>query len=382
MLSSAATVLFLMLLAGFLSRFTWLRPPRHYRGPVSDHFDGRRFFMPGRPFPHGLPAIIRKLREPFPPRWQVPAEPPLFDDPPLTVDGGQLRLSFVGHATMLIQTEGLNFLTDPFWSDRASPMPWAGPRRVVPPGIPFDDLPQIDVVIISHSHYDHMDVPTIRRLVADHDPLFVVPLGNDTLIRRISRDARVTALDWGEVMHVRPDVAIHAEPMHHWTARTPIDRNTSLWAAFVLSTPSGRTLFVGDSGYGDGVYFKPLRERYGGFRLAILPIGAYDPRWMMAYSHMNPEEAVQAFEDIGAIHAAAHHYATIQLTDEPIDEPAKRLAQALSDRGIAAERFRALRPGTVWLVPPGQAGRMEEVQGQAFGRQTETTSSYRGRGRS
>lgn len=328
------------------------RAPRRYRGPVSDHFDGRRFFMAGRPFPHGASAILRKLREPFPARWEAPVEQPLFDMPPREVTGDLLRVSFVGHATMLVQTEGLNILTDPWWSERASPFSWLGPRRVVPPGIAFEDLPPIEIVLISHSHYDHMDVSTIRRLVDEHDPVFIAPLGNDTLIRRIHPDARTMALDWGEAALIRPDVTIGAEPMHHWTARTPFDRNTSLWAAFVVSTPSGRTLFVGDSGYGDGIYFHPLRERYGGFRLAILPIGAYEPRWMMAYSHMNPAEAVQAFEDIGAAHAIAHHFGTIQLTDEAIDAPAISLAEALAERKIISERFRALPPGSVWFVPP------------------------------
>lgn len=351
MTSGFAILVFLMLkvvLAGGI----FSRAPRRYRGPVSDHFDGRRFFMPGRPFPHGAGAVIRKLRDPQPAPWKVPSEPPLFDRPPREVIDDRLRVSFVGHATMLLQTEGLNILTDPWWSERASPFSKVGPRRVVPPGVAFENLPPIGIVLISHSHYDHMDVPTIRRLVDEHDPLFIVPLGNDTLIRRIHPRARTTVLDWGESVQVRPDVTIGAEPMHHWTARTPFDRNTSLWAAFVISTPSGRTLFAGDSGYGDGVYFHPLRQRYGSFRLAILPIGAYEPRWMMEYSHMNPREAVQAFEDIGAEHAVAHHFGTIQLTDEPIEAPAEGLAEALATRGIAPERFRALRPGSVWFVPP------------------------------
>lgn len=346
------TALLVALILAVAAGWVLSRPPRHYRGPVSDHFDGRRFFMADRPFPHGASAILRKLREPFPARWTVPAKPPLFDTPPREVSGDLLRLSFVGHATMLIQTEGLNILTDPWWSQRASPFSWLGPRRVVPPGVAFESLPPIEIVLISHSHYDHMDVPTIRRLVDEHDPVFIVPLGNDALIRRIHPDARTMALDWGEAAQIRPDVTIGAEPMHHWTARTPFDRNTSLWAAFVLSTPSGRTLFVGDSGYGDGVYFHPLRKRFGRFRLAILPIGAYEPRWMMAYSHMDPREAVQAFEDIGAVHAVAHHFGTIQLTDEAIDAPAAGLAEALAEKGIDPERFRALRPGAAWFVPP------------------------------
>ena len=352
MTTSTAIALAIGVLTLIVLGWTLCRTPRQYHGPQSDHFDGKRFFMPGRPFPHGAFAILRKLREPFPARWMAPTEPPLFDEPPQGVKGDLLRVSFVGHATVLIQTEGLNILTDPWWSERASPFPWLGPRRVVPPGVSFEDLPPIEIVLISHSHYDHMDVPTIRRLVDEHDPVFIVPLGNDRLIRRIHPDARTMALDWGEAAQVRVDVTIGAEPMHHWTARTPFDRNTSLWSAFVLSTPSGRVLFVGDSGYGDGVYFKPLHKRYGRFRLAILPIGAYEPRWMMAYSHMNPHEAVLAFEDVRASYAMAHHFGTVQLTDEAIDAPAAGLGASLAEREIAPERFRALRPGDHWFVPP------------------------------
>lgn len=350
-MTSGSTILLIGLVAVLVLVAIFLRTPTRYRGPTSDHFDGKRFFLPGRPFPHGAGAVVRKLRSGSPPRWRVPGEAPLFDVPPTEVRGPELRVSFVGHATVLIQTEGINILTDPFWSERASPLSFLGPQRVIPPGVEFEQLPPIDVVLISHSHYDHMDVPTIRRLVDDHDPTFVVPLGNDDLIGGFARDARVVALDWGETFSLRPDIKIGAEPMHHWTQRTPFDRNTSLWAAFVLTTGSGRTLFVGDSGYGEGVFFKPLRRRYGGFRLAVLPIGAYDPSWMMAYSHMNPAEAVQAFADVGAEYALAHHFGTVQLTDEAIDAPTKALAEALAEQGVPSERFRALRPGSVWSVP-------------------------------
>ena len=187
-----------------------------------------------------------------------------------------------------------------------------------------------------------LDVPTIRRLVDEHDPVFIVPLGNDRLIRRIHPDARTMALDWGEAAQVRVDVTIGAEPMHHWTARTPFDRNTSLWAAFVLSTPSGRILFVGDSGYGDGVYFKPLHKRYGRFRLAIVE----------HLVDLTEHRLVLAFEDVRASYAMAHHFGTVQLTDEGIDAPAAGLAASLAERKIAPERFRALRPGDHWFVPP------------------------------
>ncbi len=274
------------------------------------------------------------------------------DRPPPRVNGSALRISFVGHASLLIQTGGLNILIDPVWSERASPVRFAGPKRVNVPGIAFEALPPIDAVLVSHAHYDHLDVATLSRLAATHAPRVITPLGNDTVMRRYDAAIRAEAYDWGDSVELGPRTAVTLAPMRHWSARHLSDRNKALWAAFILQTEAGCIYHVGDSGYGDGRHFRNARNRHGPFRLAILPIGAYEPRWFMRDQHMNPQEAVTAFLDSGAELALAHHHSTFRLTDEAIDAPVKALAVALDAKGIAPERFKVLGPGEVWEFEP------------------------------
>lgn len=325
---------------------------RPYKGPPSDHYDGKRFFLPGKTNPNGFGAFLRWQRTRETAQWPSWQPSPFADKPPERVEGTALRVSYVGHASVLIQTQGLNILTDPVWSDRASPVQWAGPKRVNAPGIRFEDLPPIDIVLISHSHYDHMDKETLRRLVKAHAPRIVTPLGNDVLIRGFTRKARVEAYDWGQSVALKPGVMLHLEPMHHWTARGLFDRNTTLWATFVITAPGGPIAFVGDSGYGAGDYFRGYTAKHGLFRFAVLPIGAYEPRWFMRFSHMDPAEAVAASQDMRSQATLAHHWGTFQLTDEAIEAPTDALADALEARALPPEAFRALRPGQVWVVDP------------------------------
>jgi L-ascorbate metabolism protein UlaG (beta-lactamase superfamily) len=300
---------------------------RYYTGPKSDHFDGERFFDPQGAPPRNRRDLLRwhldrRWRAPKA-KWPVWAPSPYLDRPPTRVQDTALRISYVGHASVLIQTAGLNILLDPVWSKRASPFHFAGPKRVNDPGIVFADLPPIDVVLVSHGHYNHLDLATLSRLAAVH---------------------REDQVKIGE------GVAVTLVATRHWSARNLSDRNMSLWASFVIEAPGGRVYFVADSGYGSGSHFRKARERHGPFKLAILPIGAYEPRWFMRDQHMNPGESVQAFIDSGAEFALAHHYGTFQLTDEPIDAPLLALADALANTGIPAECFRALRPGEVWQL--------------------------------
>jgi L-ascorbate metabolism protein UlaG (beta-lactamase superfamily) len=234
------------------------------------------------------------------------------------------------------------------WSRRASPFRFIGPKRVNDPGIAFADLPPVDVVLVSHGHYDHLDLATVSRLAAAHRPRVIAPFGNDAIMRNRDPAIAAEAYDWEDRVDLGASVAVTLVPTRHWSARNLSDRNESLWASFVIETPGGKVYFVGDSGYGDGKNFRAARERHGPFKLAILPIGAYEPRWFMRDQHMNPAESVQAFIDCGAEFALGHHYGTFQLTDEAIDAPLVALAEALKLAGIAPERFRALRPGQVW----------------------------------
>ena len=323
---------------------------RYYDGPVSDHFDGLRFFDPHGSPPNSVAKLFRWYTGRSKAEWPAWAPSPYTDRPPARIAGTEWRISFVGHATVLLQTAGVNVLTDPFWSERASPFGFIGPKRVNDPGVAFDALPPIDAVLVSHCHYDHLDVATLSRLAAAHGCRVVTPLGNDTIMRDHDPSIRVEAHDWGDRVELAPGVAVTLAPMRHWAGRHLLDRNKALWAAFVIETPAGRIYHVADSGYGDGTHFRSARERHGPFRLAVLPIGAFEPRWFMSQQHMNPEESVKAFLDCGAELALGHHYGTLQLTDEPIDAPVKALAAARVAAGIAPEHFRVLQPGEVWKL--------------------------------
>src|ERR1051325_4647443 len=247
-----------------------------------------RFFALHGPPPRTLGEQLRWWREGGRAQWPEWAPSPYSDRPPARVASDDWRISFVGHASLRIQTAGLNILIDPVWSQRCSPVSFAGPKRVNDPGIPFDALPPIDVVLVSHCHYDHLDVETISRLAAAHRPRVIAPLGNDAIIKDYDPSVRTEAFDWHQRVTLGPNVAVTLIPTRHWSARGLTDRNKALWASFAFETPAGRIYHVADSGYGDGHHFRAARDQYGPFRLAILPIGAYEPRWFMG--EMRSEE--------------------------------------------------------------------------------------------
>jgi L-ascorbate metabolism protein UlaG (beta-lactamase superfamily) len=326
----------------------------YYAGPVSDHFDGTCFYLPGQPAPahqrRASPLVFLRLRfSRTRAKWPRHYPSPFADARPPPCAAG-LRVTLIGHASFLIQVAGRNLLVDPVWSPRASPFRFAGPRRVNPPGVAFGHLPPIDHVLVTHNHYDHLDLATLGRLWRAHHAPVVAPLGNDAIIRAVHPGIAVATLDWHARLNLSPGLDVTLVPSQHWSARRLDDRRMALWGSFLLHTPAGQILHVGDTGYGDGATFHDLRDRHGAPDLAILPIGAYEPRWMMQRAHMNPEEAVRAMHDLGARQALGHHWGTFQLTDEPIGQPPADLAAARQAAGLAPERFPALRPGESW--PP------------------------------
>ncbi|MFL5062985.1 MAG: MBL fold metallo-hydrolase [Xanthobacteraceae bacterium] len=318
---------------------------RYYEGALSDHFDGLRFVDPHGMAPKGIPDLLRWWTARGRITWSDWVPSPYADEPPARIDGRALRMSFIGHASLLVQTAGLNILIDPVWSDRVSPIDFVGPKRVNAPGIAFDALPKIDVVLISHNHYDHLDMATLSRLVATHRPRIITPLGNDTVMRAQDPAIAAEAYDWGDRVALGNGVEVTLAPMRHWSARGVLDRNKALWAAFIIATPAGRIYHVADSGYGDGFRFREASALYGPFRLAILPIGAYEPRWFMRNQHADPAEAVQIHLDLGAKRSIGMHWGTFQLTDEALDRPPLDLAEARRARGIADETFSVLAIG-------------------------------------
>ncbi len=328
------------------------RPKRnpYYNGPVSDHFDGLRFFHPGLPTADKTLFDVLKWRllnrhaTPWPPI----APAPLLR-PPQRVD--RLQISHVGHASYLIQTSGRNILVDPVWSDRASPFKWAGPRRHNPPAIRFEDLPPIDTVLISHNHYDHMDTATLQKLWAVHRPRIVTPLGSDAVLRSAASQIEAEAGDWWQEFALAEQIRLTIVPSYHWSSRSLRDRRAALWGGFVLETPAGVIYCAGDTAYRDGAIFPQIGKRFGPPTVAMLPIGAYSPRWFMHPQHANPDEAVQIALDCGAKHVLGVHWGTFRLTDEPYDEPPRLLATAVRERGLDPARFIAFTPGDTWTAP-------------------------------
>lgn len=325
---------------------------RYYRGPVSDHFDGERFVNPDGADdalspPGGTGTLLRYVtardsRPIWPDRVAVtPAKPPA------RVDGGRMLATWVGHATVLVQTQGLNILTDPVWSKSAGPF-GIGPTRVAEPGIRFADLPKIDLVLVSHDHYDHMDLATLKKLWDRDHPLIVTSLGNDSVIGQAGVPAR--ALDWGGQIAVRPGVSVVVNRGHHWGSRWFADRNRALWSGFVVRLPGGNLFFAGDTGAGD-LKWADQAASYGPIRLALIPIGAFrfTAGQMAAGSHVGPVDAVEVYRRLGAAQAIAIHWGTFRLSYEGWDTPPRLLAAAEACTGQRG--FSAVRIGRTMDVP-------------------------------
>ena len=314
-----------------------------HRGPTSDHFDGEVFrnenpdAVAGRTFAD----FLRWQRTSRPAAWPRWVENTVAPRLPTRLTAGECAVTFVNHITFLLQFRGLNVLTDPVYSERASPVQWAGPRRVHAPGVPFDALPRIDAVLVSHNHYDHLDLDTLRRLEDTHRPVFLTGLGNGPFLREHGL-ARVNEYDWWQSFAGERWRCTYV-PAQHWSGRGLRGRNRTLWGGFMLEAGSCKVYFAGDSGYWR--HFATIRDRCGAPDVALLPIGAYEPRWFMRDQHMNPEEAVLAHVDLQARVSVATHFGCFQLTDEAMDEPVRALAAARRQHRVAEQSFRVLAPG-------------------------------------
>jgi N-acyl-phosphatidylethanolamine-hydrolysing phospholipase D len=286
--------------------------------------------------------VVRRL-------WRTSFSPRTFVAPRVANDGTILRaggvnpsITWVGHSTLFVQINGVNILTDPQWSERASPVSWGGPRRLSPPGLAFEDLPPIDVVLISHDHYDHLDLSTVKRLAAERDPIFMVPLGLKVWFAQNGM-TRVEELDWWQEREYR-GVKFVCVSAQHFSQRTLWDANQRLWASWAVLSSERRLYFSGDTGYFTG--FKEAGQRLGPFDLAALAIGAYLPPEIMKGVHLTPEEAVQAFLDLNARALLGIHWGTFDLAEEPLDEPPKRM--------LAEIRRRNVDPSRAWIFKLGE----------------------------
>ena len=334
------------------------------RLPVTDHCDGHRFFTPGAP---PLPHFGKVLRWRFTrrvPDWKPHAITPRPAPLPPPPGAPEVTATWVNHSTFLLQFAGFTLLTDPVFSDRIGLFGRIGPRRTHAPGIAFETLPRIDAILLSHDHYDHCDLPTLRRLARAHDPLMLAPLNFIPLLRR-SKLSRIVELDWWETYTLvppfptlsstlsplsssasapSPSTTLTFTPAQHWSNRLTGPRCGRLWGGFMINTPARRVFFAGDTGYHPTI-FRDIAARLGSPDLALLPIGAYEPRWFMSDQHVNPAEAVQLHRDLGSRLSVGMHWGTFQLTDEPRLAPPTDLRNSLASIGLAPDLFRVMEPG-------------------------------------
>ncbi len=320
---------------------------RYYQGPETDHFDGVLFFHPG------LRSSDKSLWELL--KWRMNGKRTAWPEAVHAHSGirfstavSDLRITHVGHASLLIQVAGLNILVDPVWAERASPLRWAGPRRRNPPAVRLQDLPPIQVILVTHNHYDHLDVRTIRDLWEAHHPTIIAPLGNDAIMRSFADHIKVETGDWWQAFPLSSELRVTIVPSYHWSSRTLRDRRMALWGGFVLEAPAGVVYCAGDTAYRDGAIFRDIGERFGPPIVAVLPIGGYAPRWFMKVQHANPREALQIASACGAQQVLGIHWDTFPLTDEPYNEPPQLFATYAQEGGFEAIRAQALRPGDVW----------------------------------
>lgn len=327
--------------------FGWWFSLPPYRGPITDHFDGERFINPRsartstRQF-----WKWRTTRTPGP--WRASYTPAPQPPPGPVAPTGELQVTFVNHSTVLIQQEGINVLTDPIWSKRASPFSWIGPARHHAPGLAFDKLPHIDVVLLSHNHYDHMDIPTLLRLEAAYSPHFYVPLGHRQFLERKGLQ-HVVEMDWGDHVPLSERVELHCVPAQHFSSRGIFDRNKTLWAGYVMTAPKGAVLFAGDTGMSS--HFEQIHQTFPNLRLSIIPIGAYEPRWFMGTVHLAPEQAVEAHRILQSPQSLAIHFGTFRLADDGELQPVHDLLAALKDQKVTPQNFWVLAPGESRIVP-------------------------------
>ncbi len=339
-----------------LPRLTWrqflaqLSAGPGWHGPVTDHFDGRQFFSPWHETDHTFWEVLkwRFTRRPGP--WpHTHPEPAPLSAPPAPPASGEMTATFLGHACWLFQFPGFTLLTDPVWSHHCSPLPAAGTRRVRPPALTLDQLPRIDAVLLSHNHFDHLDVPTLLALEERFSPHLITGLGNRAFLAKLGL-TRASELDWWDTLRpARSALDLTFTPAQHWSHRGTAGKRTTLWGGFHLRHGGFTLYFAGDTGYAP--IFTPIHDRLGPPDLALLPIGAYLPRDFMRASHMDPADAVRAHRELHARQSLGFHFGTWALADEGMDTPLHDLATALTAADLPPEKFRAPTHGETLRLP-------------------------------
>ena len=320
-----------------------------HRGPPSDHFDGKVFRNPAARAGKSFSDFLRWQRTRRKAQWPTWVENRVIPDILTTPAANEVALTFINHITFLLQFRGLNVLTDPVFSERVSPVQWAGPRRVHAAGVALEALPRIDLVLLSHNHFDHLDIATLSSLAKNHQSQIVTGLGNAAFLAECDLPGAID-LDWWQATTTRGAEAIFT-PAQHWSGRGLRGPNRTLWGGFLLRVGPHALYFAGDTGYGG--HFRLIRERLGQPTVSLLPIGAYEPRWFMAEQHMNPDDAVRAHLDLGSRVSIATHFGCFQLTDEGIDEPVSELGAARVRHAVHADQFRVPEVGETIRLAAG-----------------------------
>lgn len=327
----------------------------YYHGPRSDHFDGARFFNPegeqgsGGAQRDGIGTFL-KIADGQSGHHDWPSSMPVTQTvPPRRVDGERMVVTWIGHATALVQTQGINILLDPVWAQRDSPVQFVGPRRVRAPGVKLEDLPRIDLVLISHNHYDHLDIGALKEIARRDHPMIVTGLGNDTLLAEHGLTA--IARDWGQTVSVKPGIAVRVERAHHWSARWYDDKDRALWCGFRVTLPGGDLYFAGDTGEGKMVWAQEVAKEGRPIRLALLPVAPYKVKSAPSGNHVDPGQAVEAFGILRPGYALAVHWGTFELGEEGVDDAPIALDKALRRAAVDPAQFRAIAVGQSWEIP-------------------------------
>lgn len=335
-----------ILFGGFIGCCTFSGP--RYEGPVSDHFNGKEFVNQGKVKMNDGWDMLKWMTKRESGEWPDWIKSEYGPKPPEKVGTGELRVTFVNHSTVLIQMDSMNILTDPVWSYRISPVDFAGPTRKRNPGIRFEDLPKIDYVLVSHNHYDHMDIPTLKNLKKKFDPIFIVSLGNKSLMIENGM-TKTFEMDWWDEMTIGKGTKLTFVPAQHFSMRGMCDRNVTLWGGFVIESEGGPVYFAGDTGF--GIHFQQIYDKFGPMRFSMLPIGAFIPEEFVAPVHTSPSEALDAHLILKSQWSMGIHWGTFRQADDGLKEPIEALKEALDKHGLSSKDFSLFEHGKGYMIP-------------------------------
>ncbi|MFZ2523188.1 MAG: MBL fold metallo-hydrolase [Minisyncoccia bacterium] len=323
-----------------------------YVGEKSDHFDGIKFFTPGhslheRIYEHGYGKFFWKWLLRKPRNHWVFEKNKFRTIPEKRVNSDRIFITFISHSTVLIQTKGLNIITDPVFSSKIGPLPFIKLHRYRDPGIKIEELPKIDLVLLSHNHYDHLDLKSLRYISIRDNPKIFTPLGNSHYLK-IHRIKGAEDMDWWDRKEINSEIKVVCVPSQHFSARAISDKNKTLWSGFVLETPRGNIYFAGDTGYGD--FIQRIKEKYDKFLIGLIPIGAYKPEWFMAPVHISPEEAIKVHKELSVETSVAIHFGTFKLADDGQNEARNKINKLVSGNVTARVDFRVLENGQTIMI--------------------------------